>query len=91
MTRPLVVGLRWAACAAIGALVLGCTSDRKPEPARQGGAAAGSSVCERSAQGEAGDLALARCLATPELLPDAKQGGAPVTVYFDRRANHRFS
>jgi hypothetical protein len=47
-----------------------------------------ASACRRTADGEAGDLALARCLASDELfpLPSTKR---PVVVYFDRSASMR--
>ena len=72
-----------------GVLLGGCTTEKSPDPATRDGAAAATSVCQRSAQGEAGDLALARCLATPELVPDKAGPGAPVTVYFDRSGSMR--
>ena len=74
---------------AMAMLVGGCTQDRPRDPAERGGAAAGASGCQRSAQGEAGDLELARCLATPELLAEASGGKSPVTVYFDRSGSMR--
>ena len=80
---------RLVAGLAVGAGLISCTTDRPPDPASRGGAAAGASACQRTAEGEAGDLALARCLASPELLPDERGGGAPVTVYFDRSGSMR--
>ena len=72
-----------------GALLMACTPDRSPEPGTRGGAATASSGCQRTAQGEAGDLELARCLATPELPAERSTGKSPVTVYFDRSGSMR--
>ena len=46
-------------------------------------------MCRRTADGEAGDLALARCLATPELTPKDGAAASPVVVYFDRSGSMR--
>lgn len=91
MRRQLHQTITAAAWVAAGTLVIGCTTDRAPDsdPARQGGTAAGSSICQRTGQGEAGDLELARCLATPELVPAIREAKAPVTVYFDRSGSMR--
>ena len=81
--------IRIAAHAAAGVFLTACPGERPPDPASRGGAAATGSVCQRTARGEAGDLALARCLATPELLPEPGAGPSPVTVYFDRSGSMR--
>ena len=81
--------IRMVAHAAAGAMLIACTNDRARDPGARGGAAAGNSVCQRSVQGEAGDLELARCLATPELVPDQAAARSPVTVYFDRSGSMR--
>jgi hypothetical protein len=74
-------------CAA-AALLISCTTEQAPDAATRGGSNA-ASVCQRTARGEAGDLALARCLATPELTAPTKSAKAPVTVYFDRSGSMR--
>ena len=95
MSRRSIV-VRVLPTAAALAFVAAC-SDGAPEAAK--GAAAGStaaspsasptaSVCRRTAEGEAGDLALAKCLATDELLP-GPSSERPVVVYFDRSASMR--
>jgi hypothetical protein len=53
------------------------------------GASKASATCTRTAEGEAGDLALARCLAKEELLPAPVGDEHPVVVYFDRSASMR--
>ncbi len=74
------------------AIVVACAPDRPPaehgEP-KTPEAGPGTSVCQRTASGEAGDLALARCLATPELVPDESSGAGRVVVYFDRSGSMR--
>ena len=89
MRRSPHPGIRSAARVAAGALLIACTAETTPDPATRGGAAANNSVCQRTAQGEAGDLALARCLATPELVPERGAGTSPVTLYFDRSGSMR--
>src|SRR5688500_5322765 len=74
-------------CAA-AALLISCTTEQAPDPATRGGNNA-TSVCQRTVQGEAGDLALARCLATPELTAPPAAAKSPVTVYFDRSGSMR--
>jgi hypothetical protein len=78
----------------VSALVIAsaCGPDRPPsevDEQQSPGAAAPSSVCQRTLQGEAGDLALARCLAAPELTPTDSSGGGRVVVYFDRSGSMR--
>ncbi len=79
--------------ATTAALLVSCTTEQTaeqtPDRATRGGGNGAASLCQRTAQGEAGDLALARCLATPELAPDKGGGNAPVTVYFDRSGSMR--
>src|SRR5688572_19089223 len=89
MRRPLHPKARILSQVAAGALLTSCTTEKTPDPATRGGAAAATSVCARSAQGEAGDLTLARCLATQELVPEKDAENAPVTVYFDRSGSMR--
>src|SRR5215212_1744062 len=70
-----------------------CTVDTPAGDPRKdagGNATQSAAVCRRTAEGEAGDLALARCLATAdELLPAGKTGESQVVVYFDRSASMR--
>ena len=75
-------------CAA-AALLISCTTEQTPDPPATRGGNNATSVCQRTAQGEAGDLALARCLATPELIAPANAAKSPVTVYFDRSGSMR--
>src|SRR5687768_8807049 len=89
MRSTLYPTTRIIAHAAAGALLVACTPEKSPDPGTRGGAGAATSVCQRSARGEAGDLALARCLATPELAPERSTGKSPVTVYFDRSGSMR--
>ena len=89
MRRSLHPTYRIVVRLAAGALLISCTSEQAPDPGARGGAAAGNSVCQRTAEGEAGDLALARCLASPELIPESGARNAPVTLYFDRSGSMR--
>ena len=89
MTRTLRPKVGIVALIAASAVLVACTTEKAPDPSTRDGAAAQASVCQRSAQGEAGDLALARCLATPELVPDKAASSSPVTVYFDRSGSMR--
>src|SRR5688500_8332653 len=89
MRRPLHPKARILSQVAAGALLASCTTEKTPDPATRGGAAGATSVCARSAEGEAGDLTLARCLATQELVPEKDAENAPVTVYFDRSGSMR--
>jgi hypothetical protein len=71
--------------------VCACTEEqpRRGDETRAPASTAGQPVCKRTVEGEAGDLALARCLATSELVP-GKHGGEPaVVVYFDRSGSMR--
>jgi hypothetical protein len=81
-----------AAAATITFLLGACTVDQPPRGSSgkgNGGSEEPAGVCRRTVEGEAGDLALARCLASPELLPSEKAGVHPVVVYFDRSASMR--
>lgn len=89
MRSPLHPATRRALCAA-GAILTACTTDKPPaDPATRGSGAPTRSACQRTAEGEAGDLALARCLATPEVLAAPAAQKAPVAVYFDRSGSMR--
>jgi hypothetical protein len=73
-------------------LSIGCSTDQPPRTSNGKSPAstdAPAAVCRRTAEGEAGDLALARCLATPELIPADATGDSPVVVYFDRSGSMR--
>ena len=91
MTRPFS---RSRIGGAVGVLLIiaACTVD-KPDAASDRGAGGSPetspAVCRRTAEGEAGDLALARCLATPELAPSDAAAASPVVVYFDRSGSMR--
>src|SRR5688572_9427556 len=84
-----------AVVAATLSLSLGsaCIGDAPGEGERSAGGdsrgAAATATCKRTADGEAGDLALARCLANDELLPSSHAAEHPVVVYFDRSASMR--
>ena len=82
----------YAAIVMAAAVFSACTSEtssKNPPSGAAGEQAAQTAVCRRTAEGEAGDLALARCLATDEMLPGAAAGESPVVVYFDRSASMR--
>src|SRR5687768_17252282 len=80
--------------AAVGVMLItvACTVERPDAESDRGTAGSpdtSPAVCRRTADGEAGDLALARCLATPELTPKDGAAASPVVVYFDRSGSMR--
>ena len=72
----------WAPLLMTIPLLTGCTADVPPDVRAQGNGAA--APCRRTAEGEAGDLALAKCLAAPELVPETRTASARTLVYIDR-------
>ena len=77
-----------AAAIVLAACTVGETRD-DPNAGAAGGSDTPAPACRRTAEGEAGDLALARCLAAPELTPTDSAGSSPVVVYFDRSGSMR--
>ena len=92
MSRPSPTARHLSTMATAVIVIASCTVEQPPRDS--GGAAPGGSaepavVCQRTAEGEAGDLSLARCLATPELVPADASGDGPLVVYFDRSGSMR--
>src|SRR5689334_12324461 len=86
--------IRASAGAVMGALlvVTACPAERPDGYSARDAAGARETppaVCRRTAEGEAGDLALGRCLATPELTRSDRAAVKPVVVYFDRSGSMR--
>lgn len=91
MSRPFA-GARRGTVVGISFIIAACTVEKSDAGSGRGAAGKADTtpaVCRRTAEGEAGDLALARCLATPELIPDDPSTGSPVVVYFDRSGSMR--
>ena len=83
---------RIAGLSAAVLLFAGCGGDQPPPDAATAKTTAPTTtegVCKRVAEGEAGDLALARCLAAPELIPHDSAASHDVVVYFDRSGSMR--